>query len=77
MKKMMKLKEGEYQFKKNDVWDAVSRPEGKFVMSSIWIYMIQHVIDGDIVEYKAIFVAQGFSRKEGLDYKHTFTATRS
>ena len=53
------------------------RPEGKFVMSSIWIYMIQHAVDGNIVGYKAIFVAQGFSLKEGIDYEETFAAARS
>ena len=27
--------------------------------------------------YKARFVAQGFSRKEGLDYEKTFVASKS
>ena len=30
----------EYHFKKNDVSDALSRPEGKSEVSSIWIYKI-------------------------------------
>ena len=64
--------EGEYQFKKNDVYDAVLRPEGKSIVSSIWIYKIQHVVYGNIVGYKAIFVARGFSQKEGIDYEETF-----
>ena len=53
------------------------RPEGKSVMYSIWIYKIQHAVDGNIVGYKEIFVARGFSRKEGIDYEETFAATRS
>ena len=57
--------------------DAVSRPEGKSVVSSIWIYKIQHVVDVNIVGYKAIFVARGFSQKEGIDYEETFAATGS
>jgi hypothetical protein len=28
---------------KNDVWDIVLRQEGKFVVTSKWIYKIQHV----------------------------------
>ena len=50
----------------------MSRPEGKFVVSSIWIYKIQHVVDGNIMGYKARFIAQGFSQKEGVDYEETF-----
>ena len=41
-------------------------------MSSIWIYKIQHVVDGSIMGYKARFVARGFSHKEGTDYEETF-----
>ena len=50
----------------------MSRPEGKFILSSIWIYKIQHTVDGNIVVYKARFVARGFSHKEGIDYEETF-----
>jgi hypothetical protein len=46
---------------KNDVWDIVSRPEGKFVVTSKWIYKIKHATDGSVEKYKAIFVARGFS----------------
>ena len=53
------------------------RPEGKYVVSSIRIYKIQHAVDGNIVGYKAIFVARGFSQKEGIHYKETFAATGS
>ena len=53
------------------------RPEGKSVMSSIWIYKIQHVVDGNIMGYKVIFVARGFSQKEGINYEETFVAIGS
>ena len=53
------------------------RPEGKSVMSSIWIYNIQYAIDGNIVGYKEGFVAQGFSQKESIDYEETFAASGS
>ena len=46
-------------------------------MYSIFIYKIHHAIDGNIVGYKEIFVAQGFSRKEGINYEETFVAIRS
>ena len=57
---------------KNDVWDIVLKPEGKSVVSSKWIYKINHVSNGSIEKYKAMFVARGFSQKEGIDYAETF-----
>ena len=48
------------------------RPKGKTVVSSIWIYRIEHEVDDNIVGYKERFVALGFSQKEGIDYEETF-----
>jgi len=57
---------------KNDVWDIVSRPKGKSVVSSKWLYKIKHAADGSVEKYKARFVARGFSQKEGIDYDEIF-----
>jgi hypothetical protein len=57
---------------KNDVWEVVSRPKNKDVVSSKWIYKIKHVADGSIEKHKARFVARGFSEKEGIDYEENF-----
>ena len=57
----------EYQLiMENDVQDAVLRPEGNFVVSSMWIYKIKHVADDNIRNYKARFVLSLI--KEGVDY---------
>ena len=45
----------------NDVWEIVSRPERKSVVTSKWIYKIKHAIDDIIEKYKAMFVARGLS----------------
>jgi hypothetical protein len=38
---------------KNDVWEIVSRPVGKSVIDSRWLYKVKHAIDGNIEKYKA------------------------
>ena len=38
---------------KNDVWEVVSRPEGKSVVTSRWLYKIKHAVDGSIEKFKA------------------------
>ena len=58
---------------KNDVWEIVPRPKNKYGVTSKWIYKIKHIADGSIEKYKARFVARGFSQKEGIDYKETFS----
>eukprot|EP01018_Ginkgo_biloba_P029065 Gb_03166 [translate_table: standard] len=58
---------------RNDVWDIVPRPEGKYVVTSKWIYKIKHVADDSVEKLKARFVARGFSQIEGVDYEETFT----
>jgi len=64
----------EYQsLVKNDVWDVVPRPKEKLVVSSKWIYKMKHEIDGSIENYKARFMARGFSQKEGIYYQETFS----
>jgi hypothetical protein len=63
----------EYQsIMKNDMWDIVPRPEGKYVVTSKWIYKIKHAADGSIEKHKARFVARGFSQVEGIDYEESF-----
>ena len=58
---------------KNDIWDIVSRLEGKSIVTSRWLYKIKNVVDGTIEKFKASFMARGFSQKEGVDYVETFS----
>ena len=43
-------------------------------MASKGIYNIKHVADGSIEKYKSIFLAHGFSQKEGKYYEETFSS---
>ena len=57
---------------KNEVWDVVPRPQQKCVVTSKLIYNIKHDADGSIEKHQAMFVAQGLSHREGIDYEETF-----
>jgi hypothetical protein len=43
------------------------------VVTSKWIYKINHAADGSIEKHKARFVARGFSQVEGVDNEETFS----
>jgi hypothetical protein len=58
---------------KNNIWDIVPRPKDKSVISSKWIYKIKHAADEGVEKFKAIFVARGFTQKEGINYEETFS----
>jgi hypothetical protein len=40
-----------------DVWDMFLKLEGKYVVTSKWIYNIKHISYGSIKKHKEIFVA--------------------
>ena len=66
----------EYQsIMKNGVWEIIPRLEDKYVVTSKWLYKIEHAADGSIDKYKARFVARGFSQQKGIDYEETFSPT--
>jgi hypothetical protein len=46
---------------KNNVWDIVSRPKEKSVVSSKWIYKIKNADDGSVENFKEISVGRGFT----------------
>jgi hypothetical protein len=73
-KEWMDIKTEEYQsIIKNDIWEVVPIPKNKCVVSSKWIYKIKHAKNKSIEKHKEIFVARGFSQKEGIVYEETFS----
>ena len=59
----------------NNVWTLVSLPEGKKAIDSRWHLRVKYGPDGELKRYKAKFVAMGFSQREGVFYKETFSLT--
>ena len=59
--------------KDNDVWDLVPLPEGVKPIGCKWIFKTKRDSKGDVERYKACLVAKGYTQKEGIDYKETFS----
>ena len=51
----------------------VPRLADKLVVSLRWFFKVNHATDGSIENYKAKFVAKGYSQVEGIDYEETFS----
>jgi hypothetical protein len=58
---------------RNDVWDIVLRPQGKTITIFGWLYNIKHDAYGSIEKFKERFMVRGFSQREGVEYKETFS----
>ncbi|GJZ23993.1 retrovirus-related pol polyprotein from transposon TNT 1-94, partial [Tanacetum coccineum] len=57
----------------NNTWTLTELHDGHKAISSKWVYKIKFYPDESVDKYKARLVIRGFSQKEGLDYKHTFS----
>jgi len=60
------------QFKRNDVWDLVPKPEHKNIIGTKWVFRNKLNEQGEVIRNKARLVAQGYSQQEGIDYTETF-----
>jgi hypothetical protein len=46
---------------RNDTWDLVNLPKGKYVIGTKWVYKTKYKSDGTIDKYKARLVAKGYA----------------
>jgi len=60
------------QFKRNDVWDLVPKPEHKNIIGTKWVFRNKLNEQGEVIRNKARLVAQGYTQQEGIDYTETF-----
>src|SRR6187399_2198323 len=62
-----------HNFERNKVWRLVPRPkENHNVIGTKWIFKNKQDAHGIVIRNKALLVAQGYSRVEGIDYGETF-----
>ena len=58
----------------NQTFTLTKLPEGRKTLGGRWVYSIKEGGDG-CEQYKARFVAKGYSQREGIDYGETFSPT--
>jgi hypothetical protein len=56
----------------NGTWTVCKLPPGANAIGSRWVFKTKRDETGEIVRYKARFVAQGFSQVPGQDYLETY-----
>jgi len=61
----------------NKVWELVPLPEGVKPIGCKWLFKTKRDSNGNVERYKAHLVAKGFTQKEGIDFKETFSPISS
>ena len=57
----------------NQVWDLVELPKGCKRVGCKWVFKTKRDSINKIERYKTRLVAKGFTQKDGIDYKETFS----
>ena len=70
---METMKDEMKSMKDNDVWDLVEYLEEAKPIGCKWIYKTKQDSKGNVKIYKAHLIAKGFTQKECIDYKETFS----
>ncbi|GJV53967.1 retrovirus-related pol polyprotein from transposon TNT 1-94 [Tanacetum coccineum] len=60
------------QFKRLDVWELVSLPEGGHAIKVKWIWKNKTNAKNMIIQNKLRLVAKGYSQQEGIDFEESF-----
>ena len=59
------------------VCELVDRPASSPVIKGKWVFTTKMGPDGEIIRFKARFVAKGYSQIQGVNYEETFSPTIS
>ena len=57
----------------NGVWDLIELPNSCKPVGCKWVFKTKHDAKGNIERFNARLVAKGYTQKEGIDYKDTFS----
>ena len=57
----------------NGVWDLIELPNSCKPVGCKWVFKTKRDAKGNIERFKVRLVAKGFTQKEGIDYKDTFS----
>ncbi|KAL0549314.1 hypothetical protein IC582_013795 [Cucumis melo] len=60
------------QFRRNNVWTLMSKPEGVNVIDTKWVFKNKTDEVGCMTKNKVRLVAQGYTQVEGIDFDETF-----
>nr|GFA83511.1 hypothetical protein [Tanacetum cinerariifolium] len=60
------------QIARLNVWRLVSKPEGKTIVKTKWIFKNKKDESSLVIRNKARLVAVGYNQQEGIDYDETF-----
>ncbi|KAL0393280.1 UNVERIFIED_CONTAM: Retrovirus-related Pol polyprotein from transposon TNT 1-94 [Sesamum radiatum] len=63
--------------KDNDVWELVQFPKDTKPIGCNWMFKTKRDSKGNMERYKSRLVAKGYTQKEGVDYKETFSPVSS
>ena len=61
----------------NDIWNFVKLPKGPKPIDCKWIFKTKRDSKGNVERYKTCVVAKGFTQKEGIENKETFSPVSS
>ena len=57
----------------NEVWELVELPNEKKRVGCKWVFKTKRDSKGNIERHKARLIAKGYTQKDGIDYKETFS----
>jgi hypothetical protein len=56
----------------NNTWELTTLPRGHKAIGLKWVFKVKHNAAGELVKYKARFVAKGYTPRQGVDFDEVF-----